>query len=179
MDITRVNPYRFCQGIIRLVPTPPAKGGHPVRGATRDLPLPGGRFPPDPDYVGCRGMGDDMWRGQNEGKVRNTCQFMTSFTVSGEASKLRSAHRCMRFSSSCWVSPSLGGVLQTKKKIRRPSVLQTSDPFQDPRRPVSSVASSGLLFALISVISRPMLSGLRAFPALGAFQYLRCLLRVT
>ena len=34
--------------------------------------LSGGRRPPEPNYVGRRGMGDDIWRGQNEGLLRNT-----------------------------------------------------------------------------------------------------------
>ena len=47
----------------------PAGGGRQLPGAALSPPLPGGRRPPGSDYVGCRAMGDDVWRGQKEGSV--------------------------------------------------------------------------------------------------------------
>ena len=70
MDVARVRPYRFDQGTPRShgpVRAPTASGGHPIHGGgTRSATyLPGGRRPPDPDYVGRRVMG---YRGMARGE---------------------------------------------------------------------------------------------------------------
>ena len=55
-----------------LVPTPSANSGQPIRGEARRYKichLPAGWRPPGPEYIGHRGMEDDVWKGQEEGSV--------------------------------------------------------------------------------------------------------------
>ena len=92
MDVTRVNPCRFGQGQTPVhtawFQPRQSQSVTQFRGQCEIGHLPGGRGLPGPNYVGLQGMGDDMWRGENEGSLRNTFQFMRSSTVCGAASKL-------------------------------------------------------------------------------------------
>ena len=73
MDVARVNSYRSGQGeppvhMAWFVPhRPPAVTQ--FRGRLEVGLFPGGRLPPGPDYIGCWGLGDDVWRGHKEGSV--------------------------------------------------------------------------------------------------------------
>ena len=71
MDVDRVIQYRFCQGQPTVHSTPPANGGHPMPGGdTRSATYPVDCVQPGPDYVGNRGMGDDVWRSKKRDLMR-------------------------------------------------------------------------------------------------------------
>ena len=63
--------------VAQAKPKPRPRGTHPssrrrqptVRRAARGCLRPGGRRPPGPDNTGRRGMGDDVWRGQKDGRI--------------------------------------------------------------------------------------------------------------